>query len=184
MFGHRNIMCWILQAMWTFRLLTVVLWDLCLLVLQFPYNKLDSNLSLTEEWRKIFSIETHCSLMYEKVETITWTHPQTVTGSGGGSGGGDAYGGGVMTSLHKEYILEDDECPLAILMNHPPSRGKLSFLITSMSAVPWFTYPRTTVELWNIYINQLTRWWVWMYCSWLVSILHTKVDGSTYWFNT
>ena len=24
----------------------------------------------------------------------------------------------------REYYLEDDECPLAILMNHPPSRGK------------------------------------------------------------
>ncbi|KAK4294443.1 hypothetical protein Pmani_032933 [Petrolisthes manimaculis] len=47
---------------------------------------------------------------------------QSVTGSGGGSAG-DAYVGGVMTSPHKEYILEDDECPLAILMNHPPSRG-------------------------------------------------------------
>ena len=23
----------------------------------------------------------------------------------------------------REYYLEDDECPLAILMNHPPSRG-------------------------------------------------------------
>ncbi len=25
---------------------------------------------------------------------------------------------------NREYYLEDDECPLAILMNHPPSRGK------------------------------------------------------------
>lgn len=26
---------------------------------------------------------------------------------------------------NREYYLEDDECPLAILMNHPPSRGKV-----------------------------------------------------------
>lgn len=24
----------------------------------------------------------------------------------------------------REYILDDDECPLAILMNHPSSRGE------------------------------------------------------------
>ena len=35
-------------------------------------------------------------------------------------------GGEVNGSGHheREYYLEDDECPLAILMNHPPSRGK------------------------------------------------------------
>jgi hypothetical protein len=27
-----------------------------------------------------------------------------------------------------EYILDDDECPLSILMNHPTSRGELLFL--------------------------------------------------------
>ena len=27
---------------------------------------------------------------------------------------------------NREYILDDDECPLAILMNHPNSRGELS----------------------------------------------------------
>lgn len=26
----------------------------------------------------------------------------------------------------QEYILDDDECPLAILMNHPSTRGKCS----------------------------------------------------------
>jgi hypothetical protein len=26
-----------------------------------------------------------------------------------------------------EYILDDDECPLSILMNHPTSRGKRVF---------------------------------------------------------
>ena len=31
-----------------------------------------------------------------------------------------------MESLREMY-LEDEECPLAILMNHPPSRGKFSF---------------------------------------------------------
>ncbi|KAK7083437.1 Mllt4p [Halocaridina rubra] len=36
-------------------------------------------------------------------------------------GNDDGYGG---MSPQKEYILDDDECPLAILMNHPPSRGK------------------------------------------------------------
>ena len=27
-------------------------------------------------------------------------------------------------SAHQEYILDDDECPLAILMNHPSTRGE------------------------------------------------------------
>lgn len=27
-------------------------------------------------------------------------------------------------NAHQEYILDDDECPLAILMNHPSARGK------------------------------------------------------------
>lgn len=27
-------------------------------------------------------------------------------------------------NAHQEYILDDDECPLAILMNHPSTRGK------------------------------------------------------------
>lgn len=27
----------------------------------------------------------------------------------------------------QEYILDDDECPLAILMNHPSTRGKSPF---------------------------------------------------------
>lgn len=26
-----------------------------------------------------------------------------------------------------EYILDDDECPLSILMNHPTSRGSIMF---------------------------------------------------------
>ena len=33
-------------------------------------------------------------------------------------------GGEVNGHHEREYYLEDDECPLAILMNHPPSRGK------------------------------------------------------------
>ncbi|KAK2577436.1 hypothetical protein KPH14_003543 [Odynerus spinipes] len=28
---------------------------------------------------------------------------------------------------HQEYILDDDECPLAILMNHPSTRGSIMF---------------------------------------------------------
>lgn len=28
-----------------------------------------------------------------------------------------------------EYILDDDECPLSILMNHPTSRGSYNFFI-------------------------------------------------------
>jgi hypothetical protein len=32
---------------------------------------------------------------------------------------------------NREYILDDDECPLAILMNHPSSRGELILLIDS-----------------------------------------------------
>ncbi|XP_068241167.1 afadin-like [Palaemon carinicauda] len=36
-------------------------------------------------------------------------------------GNDEAYGG---LSPQKEYILDDDECPLAILMNHHPSRGR------------------------------------------------------------
>ncbi|KAG8238213.1 hypothetical protein J437_LFUL018257, partial [Ladona fulva] len=30
-------------------------------------------------------------------------------------------------STNREYILDDDECPLAILMNHPSSRGSIMF---------------------------------------------------------
>jgi afadin len=30
----------------------------------------------------------------------------------------------------REYILDDDECPLAILMNTPPTRGKLNIIST------------------------------------------------------
>ncbi|MPC41957.1 Afadin [Portunus trituberculatus] len=39
-------------------------------------------------------------------------------------GNDDGYGRAM--SPQKEYILDDDECPLAILMNHPPSRGECS----------------------------------------------------------
>ena len=28
------------------------------------------------------------------------------------------------TGPYNEYILEDDECPLAILINHPPTPGE------------------------------------------------------------
>ncbi|XP_024887914.1 uncharacterized protein LOC112464887 isoform X3 [Temnothorax curvispinosus] len=30
-------------------------------------------------------------------------------------------------NAHQEYILDDDECPLAILMNHPSTRGSIMF---------------------------------------------------------
>ncbi|XP_064119652.1 afadin-like isoform X5 [Macrobrachium nipponense] len=40
------------------------------------------------------------------------------------AGNDEAYGG---MSPQKEYILDDDECPLAILMNHHPSRGSIMF---------------------------------------------------------
>lgn len=30
---------------------------------------------------------------------------------------------------NREYILDDDECPLAILMNHPSSRGESELFI-------------------------------------------------------
>ena len=36
----------------------------------------------------------------------------------------DSYDGKIVPQ--KEYILDEDECPLAILMNHPPSRGKIT----------------------------------------------------------
>ena len=32
-----------------------------------------------------------------------------------------------MNSDGTEYILDDDECPLSILMNHPTSRGEFDF---------------------------------------------------------
>jgi len=32
----------------------------------------------------------------------------------------------------REYILDDDECPLAILMNHPSSRGESSYLFSNL----------------------------------------------------
>lgn len=31
----------------------------------------------------------------------------------------------ILNNNNREYILDDDECPLAILMNHPQTRGKL-----------------------------------------------------------
>ncbi|XP_011311606.1 afadin isoform X2 [Fopius arisanus] len=31
------------------------------------------------------------------------------------------------SNAHQEYILDDDECPLAILMNHPSTRGSIMF---------------------------------------------------------
>ncbi|XP_015600405.1 afadin isoform X4 [Cephus cinctus] len=34
---------------------------------------------------------------------------------------------GENTNTHQEYILDDDECPLAILMNHPSTRGSIMF---------------------------------------------------------
>ncbi|KYM94500.1 Afadin [Cyphomyrmex costatus] len=33
----------------------------------------------------------------------------------------------VSGNSHQEYILDDDECPLAILMNHPSTRGSIMF---------------------------------------------------------
>ncbi|XP_066594478.1 afadin isoform X7 [Prorops nasuta] len=33
----------------------------------------------------------------------------------------------INNSAHQEYILDDDECPLAILMNHPSTRGSIMF---------------------------------------------------------
>ncbi|XP_011636930.1 afadin-like isoform X1 [Pogonomyrmex barbatus] len=33
----------------------------------------------------------------------------------------------VNSNTHQEYILDDDECPLAILMNHPSTRGSIMF---------------------------------------------------------
>ena len=44
---------------------------------------------------------------------------QASEGGGGGGGGNEP---------PHEYILEDDECPLSILMNHTPGSGKLIFL--------------------------------------------------------
>jgi len=37
----------------------------------------------------------------------------------------------VSGNAHQEYILDDDECPLAILMNHPSTRGK-NFIFISL----------------------------------------------------
>lgn len=33
-----------------------------------------------------------------------------------------------LNNNNREYILDDDECPLAILMNHPQTRGKFVIL--------------------------------------------------------
>ncbi|XP_037079284.1 afadin-like [Pollicipes pollicipes] len=38
------------------------------------------------------------------------------------------------TGPFKEYVLDDDECPLAILMNHPPMRGSIMFHVRRRSA--------------------------------------------------
>ncbi len=34
-----------------------------------------------------------------------------------------------VNSDNSEYILDDDECPLSILMNHPTSRGNFFFFL-------------------------------------------------------
>lgn len=49
----------------------------------------------------------------------------TQASEGGGGGGGN--------EPPHEYILEDDECPLSILMNHTPGSGKLTFLFHCIS---------------------------------------------------
>ncbi|XP_051158699.1 afadin isoform X2 [Leptopilina boulardi] len=38
-----------------------------------------------------------------------------------------ANGENTNSNSHQEYILDDDECPLAILMNHPSTRGSIMF---------------------------------------------------------
>ena len=49
----------------------------------------------------------------------------TQASEGGGGGGGN--------EPPHEYILEDDECPLSIQMNHTPGSGKLTFLFHCIS---------------------------------------------------
>ena len=39
--------------------------------------------------------------------------------------GGEMIGQAAPQAVSREYYLDDDECPLSILMNHVPSRGKL-----------------------------------------------------------
>ncbi|XP_063220039.1 afadin isoform X2 [Bacillus rossius redtenbacheri] len=49
---------------------------------------------------------------------------QVNTSASADNGETKEYHGG---SNNREYILDDDECPLAILMNHPSSRGSIMF---------------------------------------------------------
>lgn len=45
-------------------------------------------------------------------------------------------GENVNANAHQEYILDDDECPLAILMNHPSTRGEFSTLFLLQTKKP------------------------------------------------
>lgn len=55
---------------------------------------------------------------FDRKEAPAFCLIEVVTGPPEANGGHDKDLGG------REYYLEDDECPLAILMNHPPSRGE------------------------------------------------------------
>lgn len=53
--------------------------------------------------------------------------------------------------MHQEYILDDDECPLAILMNHPSTRGKnlllhQCFMLSCNSDEQFCVYILTTID--------------------------------------
>lgn len=64
-----------------------------------------------------------------------------------------------------EYILDDDECPLSILMNHPTSRGKweeilfiLKFSLLLLSCMTTYSLLRSFTSVDVIFCSFAMQW--------------------------
>ena len=105
------------------------------------FNQIDKGLSevkMSHSWRvKLLNVSRTCaesslllignrySVFIPVFTTIIWDiHflSQVNAAVPADNGESKEYHGG---TNNREYILDDDECPLAILMNHPSSRGEL-----------------------------------------------------------
>jgi len=87
-----------------------------------PYKTLllsvhDSSSFVVEEMLDKYGIDKKEAHIFCLVQASTIAAPGHPTKNGDG---GDVNAGPVT----REYFLDDEECPLAILMNHPPSRGR------------------------------------------------------------
>ena len=87
---------------------------------EVPYKTLllsvhDSAAQVVEEMLEKYGLDRKEAPAFCLVQ-MTNIHASTSNGTNGG-------GGGELAQVPREYYLEDEECPLAILMNHPPSRG-------------------------------------------------------------